>query len=128
MGQGHPSRKCGRYHAIEAVGESRLNRAPPMRDIYPRFNPRELRAELFQLTDWDRFVLGHAVSIVPIGPEDHSRSSGDLQGRTTELLGLPGNRHGVSANASKTKSARLLAVFVVDTNEMELTIPFGTGY
>jgi quercetin dioxygenase-like cupin family protein len=38
---------------------------------------------------------------------------------------LPGDRHGVSANASQTKPARLLAVFVVDTNETELTIPFG---
>ena len=38
---------------------------------------------------------------------------------------LPGDRHAVSANASKTKPAKLLAVFVVDTNETELTIPFG---
>jgi quercetin dioxygenase-like cupin family protein len=38
---------------------------------------------------------------------------------------LPGDRHGVSANASETKPAKLLAVFVVDTNETELTIPFG---
>ena len=38
---------------------------------------------------------------------------------------LPGDRHGVSANASKTKPAKLLAVFVVDTNETELTIPLG---
>ena len=38
---------------------------------------------------------------------------------------LPGDRHGVSANASETQPARLLAVFVVDTNETELTIPFG---
>ena len=38
---------------------------------------------------------------------------------------LPGDRHGVSANASKTKPAKLLPVFVVDTNETELTIPFG---
>jgi quercetin dioxygenase-like cupin family protein len=37
----------------------------------------------------------------------------------------PGDRHGVSANASATKPAKLLAVFVVDTNEKELTIPFG---
>ena len=35
----------------------------------------------------------------------------------------PGDRHGVSANASKTEPAKLLAVFVVDTNETELTIP-----
>lgn len=38
--------KCGRCHAIEAVGESPLRKAPPMRDIYARFNPRELQAEL----------------------------------------------------------------------------------
>jgi mono/diheme cytochrome c family protein len=37
---------CGRCHAIEAVGESPLKQAPPMRDIYPRFDPRELQAEL----------------------------------------------------------------------------------
>jgi quercetin dioxygenase-like cupin family protein len=34
---------------------------------------------------------------------------------------FPGDRHGVSENASKTERARLLAVFVVDTNETELT-------
>ena len=33
----------------------------------------------------------------------------------------PGDRHGVSANASTTKPARLLAVFVVDTGEKNLT-------
>lgn len=33
---------------------------------------------------------------------------------------VPGDRHSVSANASKTKRARLLAVFVVDTTETEL--------
>ena len=37
---------------------------------------------------------------------------------------LPGDRHGVSANASETQPAKLLAVFAVDTNEPELTIPF----
>jgi quercetin dioxygenase-like cupin family protein len=36
---------------------------------------------------------------------------------------LPGDRHSVSANASKTRPARLLAVFVVNTNDTELTIP-----
>ena len=40
------------------------------------------------------------------------------------LSELPGDRHAVSANTSKTKPAKLLAVFVVDTNETELTIPF----
>ncbi len=36
-----------------------------------------------------------------------------------------GGGHNVSANASQTKPAKLLAVFVVDTNETELTIPLG---
>ncbi len=36
---------------------------------------------------------------------------------------MPGDRHGVSANASKMKPAKLLAVFVVDTSEKELTFP-----
>lgn len=35
---------------------------------------------------------------------------------------LPGDRHGVSANASDTEPAKLLAVFVVDSDETELTI------
>lgn len=36
---------------------------------------------------------------------------------------LPGDHHGVSANASPTEPARLLAVFVVDTDDAELTTP-----
>lgn len=36
---------------------------------------------------------------------------------------LPGDRHGVSANASETEPAKLLAVFVVDTAQKELTFP-----
>ncbi|MFQ6241010.1 cupin domain-containing protein [Sinorhizobium meliloti] len=35
----------------------------------------------------------------------------------------PGSRHQVSANASDTEPARLLAVFVLDTEETELTTP-----
>ncbi len=37
---------------------------------------------------------------------------------------MPGDRHGVSANASETKPAKLLAVFVLDTSAKELTTPF----
>jgi quercetin dioxygenase-like cupin family protein len=36
---------------------------------------------------------------------------------------MPGDRHAVSENASKTAPAKLLAVFVVDTDEKELTTP-----
>jgi len=35
----------------------------------------------------------------------------------------PGAFHAISRNASKTKSAKLLAVFVVDTNDKALTTP-----
>jgi quercetin dioxygenase-like cupin family protein len=35
----------------------------------------------------------------------------------------PGDKHGVSKNASNSKPAKLLAVFIVDTNESELTTP-----
>lgn len=37
---------------------------------------------------------------------------------------MPGDRHGVSENASKTEPAKLLAVFVVDTDEKELTTAY----
>ena len=35
----------------------------------------------------------------------------------------PGSRHTVSRNASKTEPAKLLAVFVVDTDDKQLTTP-----
>jgi quercetin dioxygenase-like cupin family protein len=35
----------------------------------------------------------------------------------------PGDHHKVSANASATKAARLLAIFVVDTADKEIVIP-----
>ena len=37
---------------------------------------------------------------------------------------LPGDRHGVSANASTTERAKLLAVFVVDSGEREIVLPY----
>ena len=37
---------------------------------------------------------------------------------------FPGDRHRVSQNASATDPARLLAVFVVDTGDTELVLPF----
>ncbi len=36
---------------------------------------------------------------------------------------MPGDRHGVSENGSKTHNAKLLAVFVVDTDQKDLTFP-----
>src|SRR5712672_2558395 len=37
---------------------------------------------------------------------------------------FPGDRHGVSENSSASEPARLLAVFVVDTDETTLTTPY----
>lgn len=37
---------------------------------------------------------------------------------------MPGDLHSVSENASKTEPAKLLAVFVVDTDEKNLTMPY----
>jgi len=37
---------------------------------------------------------------------------------------MPGDVHSVSENASKTEPAKLLAVFVVDTDEKQLTTPY----
>ena len=37
---------------------------------------------------------------------------------------LPGDRHAVSENASSTEPARLLAVFVLDTDETTLVTPY----
>lgn len=36
---------------------------------------------------------------------------------------LPGDHHGVSANASATEAAKILAVFLVDSSDDPLTIP-----
>lgn len=38
---------------------------------------------------------------------------------------MPGDHHLVSANASATDPAKVLAVFVVDTADTELTTPDG---
>ena len=40
---------------------------------------------------------------------------------------MPGDHHKVSANASSTKPARLLAIFVLDTTEKEIVIPDKLG-
>ncbi len=37
---------CGRCHAIGAIGKSPLQAATPMRNVYAKFAPRELQAEL----------------------------------------------------------------------------------
>ena len=39
---------CARCHSIEAVGESPLKAAPPMRNIYGRYATRELQEELLE--------------------------------------------------------------------------------
>ena len=37
---------CARCHAVDSSGDSPMKSAPPMREIYARFAPRALQAEL----------------------------------------------------------------------------------
>ena len=58
-------------------------------------------------------------------PQSGQRRTGDdLQGGT-ELLRAARRPPPRQRQCSETKPAKLLAVFMVDTNETELTIPFG---
>jgi len=59
-------------------------------------------------------VSGSIASKVNDGPE-RVYKAGDA------FFEEPGSRHPVSRNASKTKAAKLLAVFVVDSNDTALT-------
>jgi quercetin dioxygenase-like cupin family protein len=61
-------------------------------------------------------IEGEIKSKVNDGPEKTYRTGENW----TEL---PGDRHAVSANASATKPAKILAVFVVDDTDTELTTP-----
>jgi quercetin dioxygenase-like cupin family protein len=61
-------------------------------------------------------IEGQIRSKVDGGPEKTYRTGENW----TEL---PGAHHAVSANASKTKPAKILAVFVVDDKDTVLTIP-----
>jgi quercetin dioxygenase-like cupin family protein len=61
-------------------------------------------------------IEGEIRSQVNDGPEKIYRTGENW----TEL---PGDHHRVSANASETRPAKILAVFVVDDKDTELTIP-----
>jgi uncharacterized protein YbjT (DUF2867 family)/quercetin dioxygenase-like cupin family protein len=60
---------------------------------------------------------GAIVSKVNDGPETVYRAG-------ESWSEVPGDRHAVSKNASSTEQARLLAVFVVDTGETNLVVPY----
>jgi quercetin dioxygenase-like cupin family protein len=60
---------------------------------------------------------GAIVSQVNDGPEITYRAGQNFSEN-------PGDRHGVSRNASLTAPAKLLAVFVVDTSEKNLVLPY----
>lgn len=61
-------------------------------------------------------IEGEVRSKVNDGPEKTYRAGENW----TEL---PGDHHGVSANASEAKPAKILAIFVVDDQDTVLTIP-----
>ena len=60
---------------------------------------------------------GAIVSKVNDGPETVYRAG-------ESWSEVPGDRHAVSKNASSTEPARLLAVFVLDTGETNLVVPY----
>ncbi|WP_337269598.1 cupin domain-containing protein [Oryzifoliimicrobium ureilyticus] len=62
-------------------------------------------------------VLEGAIESAVNGDETRTFKAGE------NFTELPGDRHDVSANASKTEPAKLLAVFVVDTDDAVLTTP-----
>jgi hypothetical protein len=92
--------------------------------LSPRLRPIET-VELVQMGDEIAAALGRA------GMDDELARDVIERPQHRDLLGLPGAgtrkvRHGASANASKMKRAKHLAVFVADTNETDLAIPFGS--
>lgn len=62
-------------------------------------------------------VLEGAVRISVNGSPEQVYKAGE------NFVEEPGSFHGVSANASDTEAARLLAVFILDSNEKELVTP-----
>lgn len=78
---------CGRCHAIEAVGDSPLKNAPPMRDVYSRFHPRELQEKLteglgskhkdmpqIQFSDDDTYAIMTYLYALAVKPHQHRRN------------------------------------------------------
>ncbi len=78
---------CWRCHAIEAVGDSPLKNAPPMRDIYSRSHPRELQERLteglgskhkempqIQFSDDDVYAIMSYLYVLSIKPHEHRRN------------------------------------------------------
>ena len=65
------------------------------------------------------FIFGYVLS----GQIESQVNDGPrrVYGAGESFYETPGSRHPVSRNASKTRPAKLLAVFVVDTDEKELT-------
>jgi hypothetical protein len=53
------------------------------------------------------------------------RGTGDDRQGGQNFSELPATATASAPNASKSKPAKLVAVFVMDSNETELTIPFG---
>jgi mono/diheme cytochrome c family protein len=78
---------CGRCHAIEAVGDSPLKNAPPMRDIYFRFHPQELQERLteglgskhkqmpqIQFSDEDTYAIMTYLYALAVKLHEHRRN------------------------------------------------------
>ena len=75
---------------------------------------------------WLFFVAGHlgkdAFPAVAARSNFRERSISEGSGQSARA-NFPGDRHTLDENASKTEPAKLLAVFVVNTDEKELLTP-----
>jgi hypothetical protein len=62
--------------------------------------------------------------LIPDLAAKYQQGGRQLRARRRLMGQFPGDRHTVDENASKTEPAKLLAVFVVNTDEKELLTPY----
>ena len=85
------------------------------------------RTMFMSLTERKRYQSGEIPGVLDQGQGCSGARAGRVTAGWTQRsrIFVEYRCHCVCASAGETQPAKLLAVFVVDTNEMELTISFG---
>jgi quercetin dioxygenase-like cupin family protein len=117
----HDSRSAGEASKVTLVYEHKLPNVPgkSIKGVLVEYGPgafSEAHTHPSSAFIYATVLEGAVLSQVNDGPIKTYRAG-------ESFSEYPGDRHGVSENASKTEPARLLAVFVVDTSETELVFP-----
>ncbi|AWM85532.1 cupin domain-containing protein [Microvirga sp. 17 mud 1-3] len=117
----HDNRSSGESSKVTLVYEHKLPNAPgkSIKGVLVEYGPgaaSEAHTHPSSAFIYATVLEGAILSQVNDGPIKTYRAG-------ESFSEYPGDRHGVSENASRTEPARLLAVFVVDTNETELVLP-----